>query len=155
MYTHATSLPTSLIPNILTSSVILPPKLTLLCLRRKTNQVACYVQPLLLWLRNEEGSYNGFYYTSLTCPAPKMYRFVEFQTPYMCIHVVSNTSVHCHMLATSQIHDDCAPITLDDDYVQSSDKRQLHEEQLHEEMVLSKILYHFLNKVSYLTAFYA
>ena len=42
-----------------------------------------------------------------------------------------------------------APITRDDDYVQSSNERQLHEET-----VLSKILYHFWNKASHLTAFY-
>ena len=39
-------------------------------------------------------------------------------------------------------------------------ERQLHEEQLHEEqphkeMVLLKILRHFLNKASHMNAFYA
>ena len=35
--------------------------------------------------------------------SPKMYRFVEFQTPYMYTCSKQHTSVHCHMLATSQM----------------------------------------------------
>lgn len=38
-------------------------------------------------------------------------------------------------------------------YAQSSNKRQLHDKQLHEEMVLSRSLYQTFNKASHLIAF--
>ena len=52
-----------------------------------------------------------------------------------------------------------APITRDDNdyghYARSLNERQLHKEQLHEEMGLSRSLYQLLNKASHLTVFCA
>ena len=53
--------PSPLIPNSLTSSVNLPPKLTLSCLRKKTNCLLCVASPSGSETRKE--SCNVFYYT--------------------------------------------------------------------------------------------